>query len=292
MKMRSSIENGKIQNARIRDPKIQDNKIRTLIVDDEPLARRGLALRLAGERDIEIVAQVGDGDAAMRAVCEHAPELMFLDVQMPGLDGFATLRAIPAPQMPLVVFVTAYDHYAIDAFEASAVDYLLKPVDDSRLHQAVVRVREALAKRDASEHCARLLGLLGAISGRPALTLDEALNDDDSRHLREPDAPLAIRDGARTVRVAPRSIRWVDAAGDYMCIHTDEDTYVLRATLGQLEKRLDPTRFPRIHRSALINAARVRSLRPHLNGEYFLMLDCGQELKLSRSYRDRLALFK
>lgn len=272
-------------------PRTRD-KIRTLIADDEPLARRGLELRLAGERDILIVGQVGDGEATIRAVSEHAPDLLFLDVQMPGLDGFATLRAIPAQQMPLVVFVTAYDHYAIGAFEANAVDYLLKPVDESRLHQALFRVREALDRRDASEHRAKLLGLLGTLSGRPALTLDEALEADDAQRLREPDAPLAIRDGARTVRIPRRSIRWVDAAGDYLCIHTDTETYVLRATLGQLEKRLDPERFPRIHRSAMINAARVESLRPHLNGEYFLKLDCGRELKLSRSYRDRLALFK
>lgn len=272
--------------------RIRDKTIRVLIADDEPLARRGLELRLAGERDIRIVGQVGDGEATIRAVSEHAPDLLFLDVQMPGLDGFAALRAIPAQQMPLVVFVTAYDHYAINAFEANAVDYLLKPVDDSRLHQALFRVREALDRRDASEHRGKLLGLLGALSGRPALTLDEALEAGDAQHLREPDAPLAIREGARTVRIPPHSIRWVDAAGDYLCIHTDAETYVLRATLGQLGKRLDPARFPRIHRSALINAARVKSLRPHLNGEYFLMLDCGQELKLSRSYRDRLALFK
>lgn len=272
--------------------RIRDKTIRVLIADDEPLARRGLELRLAGERDVRIVGQVGDGEATIRAVSEHAPDLLFLDVQMPGLDGFATLRAIPAQQMPLVVFVTAYDHYAISAFEANAVDYLLKPVDDSRLHQALFRVREALDRRDASEHRAKLLGLLGALSGRPALTLDEALETGDPRRLRDSDAPLAIRDGARTVRIPRHSIRWADAAGDYICIHTDGDTYVLRATLGQLEKRLDPARFPRIHRSALVNTARVKSLRPHLNGEYFLMLDCGRELKLSRSYRDRLALFK
>ncbi len=269
-----------------------ERMIRTLIADDEPLARRGLELRLAGERDIHIVGQVGDGAAAVRAVSEHAPDLLFLDVQMPGLDGFAALRAIPAQQMPLVVFVTAYDHYALNAFEASAVDYLLKPVDDSRLHQALFRVREALDQRDASDHRARLLGLLGALSGRPALTLDEALDAGGAQVLRDADTPLAIRDGARTLRLPRSSIRWVDAAGDYLCIHTDRDTHVLRATLGQLEKRLDPTRFPRIHRSTLVNAGRVSSLRPHLNGEYFLTLDCGQELKLSRSYRDRLALFK
>lgn len=270
----------------------RDRMIRTLLVDDEPLARRGLELRLAGERDIHIVGQVGDGAAAVHAVSEHAPDLLFLDVQMPGLDGFATLRAIPAQQMPLVVFVTAYDHYALNAFEASAVDYLLKPVDEGRLHQALFRVREALDRREASDHRAKLLGLLGALSGRPALTLDEALDADGAQELRDPEAPLAIRDGARTLRIPRAGIRWIDAAGDYLCIHTDRDTHVLRATLGQLEKRLQPNRFPRIHRSTLVNAARVVELRPHLNGEYFLTLDCGQELKLSRSYRDRLALFK
>ncbi|MDQ0009100.1 two-component system LytT family response regulator [Luteibacter jiangsuensis] len=270
----------------------RDRMIRTLLVDDEPLARRGLELRLAGERDIVIVGQVGDGAAAVHAVSEHAPDLLFLDVQMPGLDGFATLRAIPAQRMPLVVFVTAYDHYALQAFEASAVDYLLKPVDDSRLHQALFRVRETLDRREASDHRAKLLGLIGTLSGRPALTLDEALDTAGAREPRDPEAPLAIRDGARTLRLPRAGIRWVDAAGDYLCIHTDRDTHVLRTPLGQLEERLGPNRFPRIHRSTLVNAARVVALRPHLNGEYFLTLDCGQELKLSRSYRDRLALFK
>lgn len=265
-------------------------RIRTLIVDDEPLARRGLELRLAGHADLEIVAQVGDGAAAARAVASHAPELMFLDVQMPGLDGFAALRAIPAPAMPLTVFVTAYDRYAIRAFTACAIDYLLKPVADDRLDQALRRVRDALAGRDAQAHRARLLELLGEVSGRPALRLDDAL-DAHPGDLRG-DVPLAIRDGQRIVRVLPAEMCWVDAAGDYMCIHTDRETHVLRATMRELEQRLDPRRFPRIHRSVIVNAARVTALRPHLNGEYFLTLDSGQELKLSRSYRDRLALFR
>jgi len=266
--------------------------IRTLIVDDEPLARRGLELRLAGHADIEIVAQVGDGAAAARAVLAHAPELMLLDVQMPGLDGFAALRAIPAPHMPLTVFVTAHDHYAVRAFNACAVDYLLKPVEPDRLHQALNRVRDALAGRDAVAHRARLLELLGELSGRPALRLDDALDARGAGDLRG-DAPLAIRDGQRVVRVPPADICWIDAAGDYLCVHTtDGETHVVRATMREIEQRLDPRRFPRIHRSIIVNAARVTSLRPHLNGEYFLTLDSGQELKLSRSYRDRLALFR
>lgn len=268
--------------------------LRAIVVDDEPLARRGLEIRLAAHPDVEIVGQYGDGEAAIAGLREHRPDLMFLDVQMPGMDGFQTLRTIPASEMPLVVFVTAYDHYAIRAFEASATDYLLKPVEESRLTQALVRVRQARAQREASGHCAHLLGLLGELSGRPPLDLDEALKPDALDLLRR-EEKLAVRDGGRTVRVDLHSIRWIDAAGDYMCIHTDGDapngnTLILRATMRELEKQLDPQRFPRIHRSTIVNARRVVEMRPHTNGESFLRLDCGQELKLSRSHRDKLAM--
>lgn len=266
-------------------------RIRTLIVDDEPLARRGLELRLAGHADLEIVGQVGDGAAACRAVAADAPDLMFLDVQMPGLDGFAALRAMPAQQLPVTVFVTAHDQHALRAFAVGAVDYLLKPIEDDRLADALARVRATLLGRDAQDHRARLLALLGEVSGRPDLRLEDALDAAGPDALRG-DTALAIRDGQRIVRVPPSQICWIDAAGDYVCIHTDRDTHVLRATMRELEQRLDARRFPRIHRSVIVNAARVTALRPHLNGEYFLTLDCGQELKLSRSYRDRLALFK
>ena len=271
-------------------------RLRTFIVDDEPLARRGLEIRLSEHADVEIVGQYGDGAAAIAALREHRPDLMFLDVQMPGIDGFETLRHIPAAEMPLVVFVTAYDHYAIRAFEASASDYLLKPVDDARLHQALARVREARQQREASGHCAHLLGLLGELSGRPPLALDEALRPDALEQLRREDK-LAVREGNRTVRLDLRSIRWIDAAGDYMCIHTDGeaangDTIILRATMAELEKQLDPQRFPRIHRSTIVNARRVVELRPHSNGESFLRLDCGQELKVSRSHRDKVSLLQ
>lgn len=268
--------------------------LRAIVVDDEPLARRGLEIRLAAHPDVEIVGHYGDGEAAIAGLREHRPDLMFLDVQMPGMDGFQTLRTIPASEMPLLVFVTAYDHYAIRAFEASATDYLLKPVEESRLAQALVRVRQARAQREASGHCAHLLGLLGELSGRPPLDLDEALKPDALDLLRR-EEKLAVRDGGRTVRVDLHSIRWIDAAGDYMCIHTDGDapngnTLILRATMRELEKQLDPQRFPRIHRSTIVNARRVVEMRPHTNGESFLRLDCGQELKLSRSHRDKLAM--
>jgi len=267
--------------------------IRTLIVDDEPLARRGLELRLHKHADIEIVAEAGNGREAFHAISKLKPELMFLDVQMPGVDGFALLRAVPATLMPLTVFVTAYDQYALAAFAASALDYLLKPVEDARLDQALARAREQLTQRAASDQCEQLLKLIASLPDRPALNLADAgatNGNGNAGGARDGGDRLAIRDGQRIVRVELDSIQWIDAAGDYMCIHAGNETHVLRATMRDLERRLDARRFQRIHRSTIVNLARVREMRPHLNGEYFLVLDSGHELKLSRSYKDKVNL--
>jgi two-component system LytT family response regulator len=275
-------------------------KLRTVIVDDEPLARRGLELRLAHHPDIEVVAHCKNGFEAIAAVEKFAPDLMFLDVQMPELDGFATLRQIPSSRMPLVVFVTAFDHYAIHAFEANAVDYVLKPIEDSRLEQALFRARQQHRDAQSGENCQRLLKLLSQLSGRPALTLDDVLGNPQAVVLATVppaatpatgrDGRLSFKDGGRIVRLEAGSIHWIEAAGDYMCIHTPTETLVVRATLRDMELRLDPQQFVRIHRSTLVNIALVRALRPHLNGEYFLDLEGGHTLKLSRSYKDKLAL--
>lgn len=268
-------------------PTLTTPKLRTLIVDDEPLARRGLELRLAHYPDIEIVRQCGNGLEALAAIDALEPDLMFLDVQMPELDGFATLKRVPASRMPLTVFVTAYDHYAIHAFEASAIDYVLKPIDDSRLEQALFRVRQQWREQQAESNCMRLLKMLAAVSGQPTLTLEAALSGEPVG--RKPvDPRISFKDGGKIVRVDPAEIRWIDAAGDYMCIHHGEQTLVVRATLRDMEQQLDPQRFVRIHRSTLVNIGEVRTLKPHLNGEYFLELRGGQTLKLSRSYKDRL----
>lgn len=261
--------------------------IRTLIVDDEPLARRGLELRLQRHDDIDIVGEAANGREAFNAISTLKPDLMFLDVQMPGLDGFGLLRAVPATLMPLTVFVTAYDQYALAAFAASALDYLLKPVEDARLEQALTRAREELSKRAASDQCERLLKLLATLSHKPESQLDELLARETPGHAN---GKLAIRDGQRIVRVDTEAIQWIDAAGDYMCIHAGSDTHVLRATMHDLEQRLDPRRFQRVHRSTIVNLARVKEMRPHLNGEYFLVLDSGHQLKLSRSYKDKVRL--
>jgi len=259
--------------------------IRTLLVDDEPLARRGLELRLGKHADIEIVGEAGNGREAFYAISALKPELMFLDVQMPGVDGFELLRALPASMLPMTVFVTAYDQYALAAFAASALDYLLKPVDDTRLDQAVERARTQLATRAAHDHCEQLLKLLATMSNKPDLHLEDVIPASPRGN-----GKLAIRDGQRIVRVDVDAIQWIDAAGDYMCVHANDTTHVLRGTMHDLEQRLDAQRFQRVHRSTIVNLARVKELRPHQNGEYFLVLDSGHELKLSRSYKDKVRL--
>jgi two-component system LytT family response regulator len=271
---------------------LSGRQVRVLVADDEPLSRRGLELMLASDPGVHIVAQVGDGASVVRAVTEHEPDLLLLDIEMPGMTGFEALEAIPTQRMPIVVFVTAFGHYAVHAFEANAVDYLLKPVDEARVRRAVQKARAILHQRDADAHRARLLALLAMARGRPALTLNDALETPTPGLSRDPNALIALKDGTRTIRIAPHGIRWIDAAGDYASIHTDGQVHFVRTTLSELERRLDPGRFVRIHRSTIVDVTRVRSLRPLRNGESALTLECGQELKLSRTYRARLSMLR
>ena len=262
--------------------------MRTIIVDDEELARRGIELRLAQHADVSIVQHCANGREALAAVAQEQPDLMFLDIQMPGLSGFDVLARLPQESMPMVIFVTAYDRFALNAFEAQAIDYLLKPINDVRFSQALDRVRAHWQQQNALHQREQLLKLLASTQGNGAVdeqTLREYLNVDDGP--RYPQI-LPIRDDAGTVRVDVMTIDWIDAAGDYMCVHADGRTYVLRETMKSLESVLDPKIFQRVHRSTIVNVQRVRRLRPHTNGEYFLTLDDGQEIKLSRSYRDRV----
>ena len=180
--------------------------LRTVIVDDEPLARRGLRLRLAGEADIDIVGDCANDEEAVRVILAERPDLVFLDVQMPGLDGFGVLRALPLSTLPMIVFVTAFDHYAIGAFEANAVDYLLKPVEDARLRQALYRIREQAQARAASDQRDQLLNLLGSVTGHPELSLAEALAEGAALPESRKPIRLAIRDGGRTVLVEETDI--------------------------------------------------------------------------------------
>lgn len=266
-------------------------RIRTLIVDDEALSRRGLTLRLKQAPDFEIVAECANGREALEAITAHRPDLVLLDIQMPGMSGFDVLARIPLGVMPMVVFVTAYDQYAIRAFEARAIDYLLKPVDDARFAAALEHVREHVDARNAAGQRDRLFGLIAEITGTGEIALDELLARGRAALERTHADVLPIRQGRETLRVPTESIDWIDAAGDYMCIHAGGQTHVLRSTMKELEELLDPAVFQRVHRSAIVNLRRVRSLRAHMNGEYFLTLEGGHELKLSRSYRDKVEYF-
>ena len=265
--------------------------IRTLIVDDEPLARRGLELRLQDASDIQIVRHCANGREAIAAIAEDAPDLMFLDIQMPGLSGLDVVAQVPQESMPMVVFVTAFDRYAINAFEAHALDYLLKPVDDARLAAALERVRGQWHQKQAAAQREQLLALLADLTGKGEISPDALVHAvGNGTAPRRYATLLPIRSGRETLRLDVATIDWIDAAGDYMCLHAAGQTHVLRATMKELEEMLDPLVFQRVHRSTIVNLARVRSLRPHLNGECFLKLQSGQEIKLSRSFRDKVEL--
>jgi two-component system LytT family response regulator len=264
------------------------NSIRCIIVDDEGLSRRGIELRLREASDFQILAQCASGREALAAVQAHQPDLVFLDIQMPGLSGLEVVAQLPQESLPLIIFVTAYDQYAIKAFEAHAIDYLLKPIDDARFAAALERAREHLRARSATEQRDRLMEVIAEISGSGELVLEDVLaRGTKALESRHPEI-IPIRQGRETTRVPVASIQWVDAAGDYMCIHAEGQTYILRGTMKELEGLLDPKLFQRVHRSTIVNLNRVKSLRAHMNGEYFLTLDGGHELKLSRTYRDKV----
>jgi two-component system LytT family response regulator len=260
--------------------------IRTIIVDDEPLARRGLELRLREAPDVEIVRQCANGREAIAAIAELAPDLMFLDIQMPGLSGLDVVAQVPQESLPMIVFVTAFDRFAIQAFEAHALDYLLKPVDDERLGRALERVRAQWQQKQAVAQREQLMALLAEVTGKGEIEVDALATVEPQG--RRYATLLPIRVGRETVRLDVATIDWIDAAGDYMCLHAAGQTHVLRATMKELEQMLDPRQFQRVHRSTIVNLARVTALRPHLNGECFLRLQSGQEVKLSRSYRDKV----
>ena len=261
-------------------------KLRTLLVDDEALSRRGLELRLRMAGDIELVGQCSNGREALAAIRDLKPDLVFLDIQMPGLSGFDVLAELQPHELPMIVFVTAYDRFAVQAFEARAIDYVLKPVDDARLAATLTHVRELVEQRTAVAERNQLVNLLAELRGSGEI---ESLAGTSVN----PQVPnwLPIRNGRETVRVPVEAIEWVDAAGDYLCIHASGHTHILRATMREMETLLDPRLFQRVHRSTIVNLTRVKSLRAHMNGEYFLRLEGGQELKLSRTYRDKVEYF-
>jgi two-component system, LytTR family, response regulator len=262
--------------------------IRTILVDDEKLAIQGLEYRLAPFEDIEIVATCHNGREAIRKIKTLKPDLVFLDIQMPGFDGFSVVQGVMDIDPPLFVFVTAYSEHAIRAFEAQAVDYLMKPVEPDRLADTMERVRNRLSDKRSADEIERLRGVINEVapdSGETMPTGDEELSISRFEKL------INIKDRGQIFRVDVESIERIDAAGDYMCIHTADNSLILRETMKDLEKRLDPRTFQRVHRSTIVNLDQVREVKPHTNGECFLVLDSGAQVKVSRSYRDVVARF-
>ena len=247
--------------------------LRILIVDDEPLARRGVRARLDRAGGVEIVGECGSGADAVRAIDELRPDVVFLDVQMPELDGFGVVEAVGPEAMPVTVFVTAYDQHALRAFEARALDYLLKPIRDDRFEHALERARQRVAERRES-----------ALGRRVADVLSES-----APAAPAPDARFLVERAGRVVVVPADTVEWVEAAGDYVVLHTRLDAHLLRETMARMEGRLDAERFVRIHRSTIVNVDRIGELRPGSNREYMVVLRDGTELKLSRSYRERFS---
>lgn len=262
------------------------SKLRTIIVDDESLARRGLKLRLEKYAELEIVAECRNGKEALRAVSELEPDLMFLDIQMPGMDGFEVVRELQGDAMPLVVFVTAFDQYAVDAFKIHAVDYILKPIDDERLHEAVQQALEHYNKKKLASHKQNLIEVVVGITGASAASIEEMAESGGAPNSYP--EKLSIKDGDEVQMVPMVDIDWVDAAGDYMCVHAAGVTHIMRITMKQLAALLNPAVFLRVHRSTIVNVNRIRSAQSLINGEFLLTLDNDSQLKVSRSHRDKI----
>ena len=262
--------------------------IRTILVDDEKLAIQGLELRLQPFDDIEIVATCHNGREAIRKIKTLKPDLVFLDIQMPGFDGFSVVQGVMDIDPPLFVFVTAYSEHAIKAFEAQAIDYLMKPVEPERLADTMDRVRNRLADKRTSDELDRLRTVINEVAPDAADNLSSI--DDDVASTRF-EKLINIKDRGQIFRVDVESIERIDAAGDYMCIYTADNSLILRETMKDLEKRLDPRTFQRVHRSTIVNLDQVRQVKPHTNGECFLVLESGAQVKVSRSYRDVVARF-
>jgi two-component system LytT family response regulator len=246
-------------------------KIRTLVVDDEPMARERVLSLLQQEEDVEVVGECSDGAQAVAAIQHQSPDLVFLDVQMPGVDGFGEIEAVGSERMPTVVFVTAYDEYALRAFEVHALDYLLKPFGRDRFQETLKHARASLERRRAGDLGRRLLALVNDIKPeRPNLER------------------LVVKSGGRVFFLRTEEIDWIEAAGNYVRLHLGEESHLFRETMNRMETRLDTRRFVRIHRSRIVNTERIKELQPWFNGEYVVILRNGTRLPLSRGYRDRL----
>ena len=255
-----------------------------ILVDDERLARRGLALHLQNIPQIEVIHECANAQQALKAIHKHNPDLVFLDIQMPEMSGLEMICELQADAMPMIVFVTAFDKYAVEAFDVNAVDYVLKPIDEERLQIAVNRAIQRGVQKDLPTTKQQVIELMknNSVFDSSLQTVPKAANT-----AQWPER-LSIKDGNKITLVKAVDIHWVDAAGDYMCVHTKDKTHIMRSTMKQLETLLNPDIFLRIHRSTIVNSRHITGAQTFPNGEYQLILDDETKLKVSRSYSHKI----
>jgi len=248
---------------------VSSHRIRTLIVDDEPLARAMLRSLLSEDAEMEVVGECGDGFTAIEMIESSAPELVFLDIQMPDLDGFGVLRALEPAAIPNLVFVTAYDQFALQAFDVHAIDYLLKPFDRERFERTLSRAKQQIHLQNTDKVRETLLRILDEQSARP-----------------QPVMRILVKSGGKAFFIHPNEISWIEAQGNYVALHVGAQSFLVRQTINTFEKQLEPARFQRIERSTIVNLDAIREMLPAGRGEYEIVLKDGAALKLSHTYRE------
>lgn len=265
--------------------------ISAIIVDDESLAREGLAIRLGELDDFVVIDQCESGELALDCIMQRRPDVVFLDIEMPGLNGLDVFEALIKSEVPTpkIIFVTAFRDFAIKAFDYKAFDYLLKPFSEERLGDCLERLRNALLENQALATQTKLNQLLCRRTGKSLEGFMNSLEHAHQANLQELQQTISMKSGTQWLRIKLDSISWIEAAGDYMCVHTAEGTHIVRKTLSQFETELDKKQFPRINRSTIVNLSKVTHLTPNSNGEYIAKLQTGDEVKVSRKYKLKLA---
>ncbi|WNC71726.1 LytTR family DNA-binding domain-containing protein [Thalassotalea psychrophila] len=272
------------------------NTLKAIIVDDEPLALKLLRSKLNKFSELEIIAECKNGREAIQATMDLAPDIIFLDIQMPGIDGFGVIKKLQTDVVPMVVFTTAFEQYALDAFDVHAVDYILKPIDEDHIKRAVERALIRFNSGDNTDNKNRIIGAIDSINERENVDIrfpldPEVADSQTSSTSGIVERKVVIKDRDDITLLKQSEIEWIDAAGDYVCLHADGVTHIKRSTLKSLLKELDPNIFKRVHRSTIVNLNFIQKVIPHTKGEFFLKLGEYDQVKVSRNYRDVIKSF-
>jgi two-component system, LytTR family, response regulator len=255
------------------------HKIKALVADDEILSREGIALLLADDADIEVIGVCADADSAYDIILKHQPDILFLDIHMPGMNGFELLESLQIEKRPLVIFITAYDHFASHAFEVDAIDYIVKPFNNDRFYKAVAKVKKQLGQLSTWDINNRLNNIIAKLENSPT---------SETTPVRKYFERMMVKTGDRMFLVKVKDVDWFEAQDYYIAIHTGKETHLIRKTMAQLETELDPSHFIRIHRSTIVNINKVKTISAHFNNESVVLLEDGTKLKMSQAYKAKL----